>query len=261
MEPIPYALTGYLDQPAVPGTSDATAAWRLTSSPDGCTEEQEALIPCTTSQPDLAHAITHCQTGDLLRVTGHLHLPDTADGRIRMDVDTLEVLWEVALELDEIEDQEEEDASEDNGPAQTTGQAGQARAVQALGEALAGLASDDPARHGQPGIQIAIWAIGIRDPDNRHGRFVEITTATTHHLADAVDAMRATLNSQPPQTGDGLDPLTLADITDHFDSLDLTELTRDVLFTTRPEDRLAVTRALDDWFGDIPVPGIDDSDH
>ncbi|GAA2523449.1 hypothetical protein [Streptomyces longisporus] len=259
MEPIPYALTGYLDHPAVPGTGDGTAAWRLTSSPADCMEEQEALIPCTTSQPDLVHRITHCQTGDLLRVTGHLHLPDTADGLIRLDVDTLEVLWEVEPEFDQLEDEAEEDESEDNGFAQTEGQAGQVRAVQTLGEALAGLAGD-PSHDGQPGIQIVIWPIGIRDPDNRHSRFAEITTATTHHLADAVDAMRATLNSQPPQAGAGLDPQALADLTDYFDDLDLTELTRDVLDATRPEDRLAVTRALDDLFGDIPVTGIDDNE-
>ncbi|GGW78788.1 hypothetical protein GCM10010350_74700 [Streptomyces galilaeus] len=46
----------------------------------------------------------------------------------------------------------------------------------------------------------------------------------------------------------------------HADCLKLTELTRDVLDATRPEDRIAVASALDDWFGDIPVTGIDDSD-
>ncbi|MFM9499713.1 hypothetical protein ACKI1Q_39760 [Streptomyces galilaeus] len=72
--------------------------------------------------------------------------------------------------------------------------------------------------------------------------------------------MLATLNSLPPQAGTGLDPLTIAELTDYFDDLDLTELTRDVLDATLPEDRLAVTRVVDDWFGDIPVTGIDDND-
>jgi hypothetical protein len=42
---------------------------------------EEALIPCTTMQPEIAHAmLTERHPGDLLRVTGHLTLPHTADG-------------------------------------------------------------------------------------------------------------------------------------------------------------------------------------
>ncbi|MFD9394777.1 hypothetical protein ACFWBB_29785 [Streptomyces sp. NPDC060000] len=58
----------------------------------------------------------------------------------------------------------------------------------------------------------------------------------------------------------GLDAETIAVLTDLFEELDLVDLTRAVLDTTRPEDRAVVTRALDDVLGDIPVPGVEDLD-
>lgn len=248
MDAIPLALTGYLDTAAVPGDGAGTASWRLISSPADCTVEEEAVIPCTTSQPDLAGMLlAECQPGDLLRVTGHLVLPDTADGRIRLDVDTVEVEWEAPLSQEPTDD----------GPADD--HSGRDRAIQALAEALTGLAYE-PAAGEQPAIRINIGPLGVHGLDVAHCHSVDVTTASTHQLADAVDAMLATLNGLPPQAGTSLDPLTIAELTDFFDELDLTELTRDVLAAARPQDRLAVTRALDDWFGDIPVPGIDDSD-
>ncbi|MFC4506147.1 MULTISPECIES: hypothetical protein [Streptomyces] len=254
MEPIPYALTGYLDRSVVSCTRPGTAAWRLTSSPDDCTEEQEAIIPCTTSDPALADRVLRCQTGDLLRVTGHLTLPDTADGHIRLDVDNLKVLWEVALELEQ--SLPEEDDAESDAP-ETADHGGRPAAVQALADALTAL----PHQHGdQPGIRLVIGPVDDNALDLTHGHIIDITTATTHELASAVTAMAAMLASLPPQADTSLDPLTIAELTDYFDDLDLTELTRDVLDETRPEDRLAVTRALDDLFGDIPVTGIDDND-
>lgn len=58
----------------------------------------EAVIPCTTMGPEIAHALlTERQPGDLLRVTGHLTLPGTADGVMRPHADTLEVLWEAPV--------------------------------------------------------------------------------------------------------------------------------------------------------------------
>ncbi|MFF7987012.1 hypothetical protein ACFZDK_49400 [Streptomyces sp. NPDC007901] len=254
MEPIPYALTGYLDRGVVSCTRPGTAAWRLTSSPHDCTEEQEAIIPCTTSDPALADRVLRCQTGDLLRVSGHLTLPDTADGYIRLDVDTLEVLWEVALELEQ--PLPEEDDAEPDAP-ETADHSGRPAAVQALAEALTAL----PHQPGdQPGIRLVIGPVDDNALDLTHGHIIDITPATTHELARAVTAMTAMLASLPPQDAISLDPLTIAELTDYFDDLDLTELTRAVLDETRPEDRLAVTRALDDLFGDIPVTGIDDND-
>jgi hypothetical protein len=52
----------------------------------------------------------------------------------------------------------------------------------------------------------------------------------------------------------------VADLIDLFDGIDLIDLTRTVLNETRPEHRIAVTRALDDMFGDIPVPVAGDTD-
>ncbi|MFF3208368.1 hypothetical protein [Streptomyces sp. NPDC002962] len=59
---------------------------------------------------------------------------------------------------------------------------------------------------------------------------------------------------------DGLDAETIADLTDLFEDLDLVDLARAVLDTTRPEDRARVIRAIDDVLGDIPVPGMEDLD-
>ncbi|WP_331730823.1 hypothetical protein [Streptomyces sp. NBC_00016] len=64
----------------------------------------------------------------------------------------------------------------------------------------------------------------------------------------------------PADDTDGLDAETIADLTDLFGDLDLIDLTRAVLDATRPEDRVTVTRALDDVLGDIPVPGVEDLD-
>lgn len=132
-ERIPFALTGYLDTDAVPGDAVGTASWRLISSPADCAVEEEAVIPCTTSRPDLAHTLlTECQPSDLLRVTGHLALPDTADGRIRLDVDTVEVMWEAPLK-----------EQPPDGPADD--HRDRDRAIHALAEALAGLAYEPAA--------------------------------------------------------------------------------------------------------------------
>ncbi|MCF1596857.1 hypothetical protein [Streptomyces muensis] len=139
IERIPLALTGYLDTAAEPGDAAGTASWRLISSPADC-EAQEEVIPCTTSQPDLAYTLlTECKPSDLLRVTGHLPLPDTADGRIRLDVDTVEVLWAAPPE------EESTDAPVDDHSDRD-------RTIQALAEALASLAYE-PATAEQPDIR------------------------------------------------------------------------------------------------------------
>ncbi|MGW0647347.1 hypothetical protein ACWD4T_00840 [Streptomyces umbrinus] len=252
MEPLPYALTGYLDRVPVPGTGLGTAAWRLTSSPDNCTEEQEAVIPCVTSNPDLAHTLlTECQTGDLLRVTGHLTLPDTADGHIRLDTDTLEVLSETEPELEELlqEEREDDDAPESEEHDERV------RAIHALAEALYDLTHNSPGRT----IGIHISPNGPLSSAPEHAHILDISPALAHQLADNVNALSCYLHSQRPE-GTVVDRQTVADLTDLFAALDLTDLTNKVLNATRPENRAAVTRALDDMFGDIPVTGTDDND-
>ncbi|MFG2856722.1 hypothetical protein ACGFZ9_39720 [Streptomyces mirabilis] len=249
MDRIPFALTGYLDHDAVSSTRSGTAAWRLTSSPDDCTEEQEAIIPCTTSAPDLVDKALTCETGDLLRVTGHLTLPDTADGYIRLDVDTLEVLLPVSLDL------EQPLAEEDEAESEAPPAADHIDAITALAEALNEYTRNAPGRT----IGIHISPNGPLSWASEHGHILDISPALAHQLADHVTALNVHLHSQLPDAT-VVDRQTVADLTDLFAGLDLMELTRDVLDATRPEDRLAVTHALDDMFGDIPVTGIDDND-
>ncbi|MGW3853179.1 hypothetical protein ACWD74_40135, partial [Streptomyces fagopyri] len=94
---IPIAITGYLDTAATLGDNVDTASWRIISSPADCEAAEEAIIPCTTSRPDLAHRLlTECEPSDLLQVTGHLTLPTT--GRIRLEAHSVEVLWEAPLQ-------------------------------------------------------------------------------------------------------------------------------------------------------------------
>ncbi|QIB49578.1 hypothetical protein G3H79_40840 (plasmid) [Streptomyces aureoverticillatus] len=191
--------------------------------------------------------LTECQPGDLLRVTGNLTLPDTADGRMRLQADTLEVLWEAPLSQPPQED------------APVGGHGDRNRAILALAEALTGFA-DESTPGDRPDIRINIGPVGINELNVALCHSIDVTTARTHQLADAIDAMRAMLNSRPQPIDDWPDPRTLADLTDYFDGLDLTDLTRAVLEETRPVDRVAVTRALADMVGDIPVPGIEDTD-
>lgn len=248
MERIPFALTGYLDTAAVPGDAVDTAAWRLISSPADCEAEEEAIIPCTTSRPDLAHKLlTDCQPGDLLRVTGSLALPDTADGRIRLDVDHVEALWEAPL-LDP-------DVEADDTDTVTTTDTEHSNAITALAEALYELTRNSPGLT----IGIQISPNGPLSSASEHAHILDISPALAHQLADHVNALSRHLHSQRPDDT-VVDQQTIAELTDYFHELDLTELTRDVLNAARPEDRVAVTRALDDLFGDIPVTGIDDSD-
>ncbi|MFE7929867.1 hypothetical protein ACFU6S_14180 [Streptomyces sp. NPDC057456] len=75
-----------------------------------------------------------------------------------------------------------------------------------------------------------------------------------------LDVLWAAPLSAPTRGPADLDAQTIADLTDLFDGLDLDGLTRTVLDETRPGARAKVIRALGDMFGDIPVPGIDDTD-
>lgn len=49
-----------------------------------------------------------------------------------------------------------------------------------------------------------------------------------------------------------VDELLMADIEDHFASVNLDDLTRTALNGAAPADRMAITRAIDDMFGHIP---------
>ncbi|WP_253917233.1 hypothetical protein [Streptomyces sp. MNP-20] len=58
MEAILIALDGHLVAEAEPGTrGDGTAAWRLTCSTGTDHLAEEAVIPCTTVEPEIARAL------------------------------------------------------------------------------------------------------------------------------------------------------------------------------------------------------------
>ncbi|CAL9669323.1 hypothetical protein [Streptomyces sp. enrichment culture] len=242
MDAIPLALDGYLAAEAEPGDREGTVCWRLTCSAGTDHLVEEAVIPCTTMEPEIVHALlTERQPGDLLRVTGHLTLPDTADGIIRLHADSLEVLWEAPL-LDA-------DGDPDTATA-TDADADRNRAIAALAEALTGIGQATPGP--EHSIRIHISPTGVLGSGLEYCHSVDITPDIAHRLADYIDAMSCHLDSGRPD-GVVLDPATIADLTDLFDDIDLIDLTNTVLNATRPEHRPAVTRAMDDMFGDIPA--------
>ncbi|MEV5149385.1 hypothetical protein AB0L14_34600 [Streptomyces sp. NPDC052727] len=244
MDAIPLALDGYLAAEPEPGDRDGTASWRLNCSTGSDHLVEEAVIPCTTMEPDIAHAmLTERQPGDLLRVIGHLTLPDTADGVIRLHTNSLEVLWEAPL-LDGHGD-------EADTATVTDADADRNSAIAALAEALTGFGQAAPG-HGQ-NIRIHISPTGALGSGLEHCHNFDVTPAMAHRLADYVDAMNCYLDSERPD-GVVLDPETIADLTELFEDIDLIDLTNTVLNATRPEYRPAVTQAMDDMFGDIPAP-------
>src|SRR5882757_3851223 len=93
-------LYGYLEEDPLPGDSLAvTALFRLTLSP---TEDaiNEAILPCTVADPQLAHEVLHTlQPGDRLRVTGSIRIPQAPGGILRVCVSALEVLDTAPLRL------------------------------------------------------------------------------------------------------------------------------------------------------------------
>ncbi|MFF3505412.1 hypothetical protein [Streptomyces sp. NPDC003247] len=244
MDAIPLALEGYLAAEPEPGDREGSAAWRLNCSAGTDHLVEEAVIPCTTMEPEIAHALlTEHQPGDLLRVIGHLTLPDTADGVIRLHAETLEVLWQAPLL----------DADRDDTDTATATDAHTDRnsAIAALAEALTGFGQATPG----PGqsIRIHISPTGALGSGLEHCHSFDVTPAMAHRLADYVDAMSCYLDSERP---DGVDlaPETIADLTELFEDIDLIGLTNAVLNATRPEHRPAVTQAMDDMFGDVPAP-------
>ncbi|MGC2997134.1 hypothetical protein ACPF8X_01685 [Streptomyces sp. G35A] len=254
MDVIPLALDGYLTADPVPGDRDGIVCWRLSCSAGTDHMVEEAIIPCTTMEPEIVNALlTERQPGDLLRVTGHLTLPATAGGVIQLHVDTLEVLWEAPL-LD-AEENEDEDGG---GTATVAGpDADRNSAIAALAEALTSLGHQAAPGPGQS-VRLYISPTGALGTGLEHCHSIDITPARAHQLADAVDALNCQLDDDRPDHGVVLDSQTVADLTGLFDDIDLIDLTNAVLNATRPEHRTAVTQAMDDMFGDAPAP--DDTD-
>ncbi|MFI0742712.1 hypothetical protein ACH4PU_32220 [Streptomyces sp. NPDC021100] len=243
MDAVPLVLDGYLAAAAEPGDREGTAAWRLTCSTGTDHLVEEAVIPCTTIEPDIAHALlTERQPGDLLRVVGHLTFPETAGGGIRLHADGIEVLWEAPL-LDA-------DGDDVDTAAAAESDAGRLSAIAALAEALTGFGqAPGPGQS----IRIHISPTGALGTGLGHCHSFDITPATAHRLADYVDAMSCYLDSEHSDSV-VVDPQTSAELTELFEDVDLIDLTNAVLNATRPENRSAVTQAMDDMFGDVPAP-------
>ncbi|MEU9072048.1 hypothetical protein AB0D60_34835 [Streptomyces sp. NPDC048306] len=251
MDRIPLALTGYLEDAAV--TDDGVASWRLACSTGTDDLIDEAVIPCTTTQPEITEQLlTERQPGDLLRVTGHLTIPMTASGVLQLHVESLDVLWEAPL-LDT--DQDEDEDRTDTLPTPGT-DTEHSTAITALAEALNRFAHDAPGRT----IGITISPNGPLSSASDQTHILDISSALAHRLADHVNALSCQPRSQRSDDDTVVDQQTVAELTAVFNAINLTDLTRQVLNATRPETRPAVTRALDDMFGDIPVTGTDDSD-
>ncbi|MER5200489.1 hypothetical protein ACWD3J_44250 [Streptomyces sp. NPDC002755] len=152
---------------------------------------------------------------------------------------------------------------------------------------------DEETVPGSPHETSARFRLVVSPTDERADEMVMPCTATTSAVAVAVlhdlvpgDQLRITGYLRLPRTPDepmwldvttlevlwaaplsapaeepaDLGGQTIADLTDLFAGLDLVDLTRTVLDETRPEARARVIQALDDMFGDIALPGVEDID-
>jgi hypothetical protein len=246
---LPITFEGHLNEEPVPGNTPGTAFWRLVSTHTERITDQ-VIMPCTTSDPEMAYLLLNeLEQGDLLRVTGHLILPNTAAGTFRLQIEALEVLWE-APTLGSPEDTDT--ATDDNGP-----DADRNSAIHALADALTGLGWNATPGPGHS-IRLYISPNGARGDGLEHCKSISITPARAHKLADAIDALNASEESEQPQPETTLNPEALKDLEKYFNEVDFTALTGDVLNGTRPENRAAVTQAMDDL---LPAPpGTEDTD-
>lgn len=85
-------LEGFLDEETSPGTRDDSARFRIHLAADA-DRVDEAVLPCVVANPALAAVVLNGRKrGDLLRVTGHLRLPQRPDGAMWMEVHAIDVL-------------------------------------------------------------------------------------------------------------------------------------------------------------------------
>ncbi|MEU0031738.1 hypothetical protein [Streptomyces sp. NPDC006335] len=100
-------LDGYLDDQTLPDDlSDTSVRFQLVVSP---TEDRidELVIPCTVTNPELAHAVVNdLGASDLLRVTGRLQLPQAPGDGIRLQVNAMHVL-EGGVDLSQVASEDE----------------------------------------------------------------------------------------------------------------------------------------------------------
>jgi hypothetical protein len=100
--------------------------------------------------------------------------------------------------------------------------------------------------------------------DGKHMHAIGLTTDLVELLADAVERLIATRTNPDDRISADVFALAKPDlaaaIDDAFAGIDLTELTRTVLADTAPHDRMTVTRALDDMFGDVTHPEAEEDE-
>ncbi|MFG2677023.1 hypothetical protein [Streptomyces sp. NPDC048445] len=117
---------------------------------------------------------------------------------------------------------------------------------------------------GQPVARISIRTMGGEFVGELQlgQRAAEETTNAASAVAEYALAMPADYQAgrTAPTANSELHPMAAAELIDMFDSLDLVTLTKTVLNAAAPTDRLAATKAIDDVFGHIPHPGVEDGD-
>jgi hypothetical protein len=245
MDAIPLVIDGFLAGPPTRNSAEDSACWRLCCSSGTDHLAEEAVLPCTTLDTDIAHQVLHQQPGDLLRVTGTLTLPGTSDGILQLRVDTLDVLWEAPL-LDT-----EEDSADSPAAAERD------RALHALGETLTHFERLNPPGPGQS-VRLHLSATTLQaGPD--HSRSITLTPGLAQRLADSLDAVASHFpaHQDPTSARTMPDPQTVAELTDFLDGLDLYALTGSVLAETRTEHRAQVIQAMDDMFPSAPASDDD----
>ena len=90
-------LDGVLDEEIAPGERGDTARFRIHLGGDTNVVD-EAVLPCVVANPLLADSVLDgLKEGDLLRVTGHLRLPQTPNGAMWVDVLAIDVLRPTVL--------------------------------------------------------------------------------------------------------------------------------------------------------------------
>jgi hypothetical protein len=171
-------------------------------------------------------------------------------------------------------------------PLCDTAKAARNQAIAHLSEALH-LLSNLRKPGQRPTIRLNIAPIGLTGDDVQNCHSIDLTAKQAEALSDAIDSMNAYLGSSPAsdeelvtrreaaatgaaagQTGEAIEsgewsayavaqhnPGTRAEVADTFAEIDLTKLHKEVCQDRQVEEK-AVTRALDDWFGDIEDPKL-----
>lgn len=140
------------------------------------------------------------------------------------------------------------------------------RAVDRLADALAELSYTDRISI-TPAVRLFMAPNEPTTEEARHLHAIGFTPELAELLAETVEQLLIDRARTAEFVGAAHDyafaamrPELVNDIDSAFAGLDLTELTRTVLDDTAPQDRMAVTRALDAMFGDHATEDEDDQE-